>query len=111
MKDTYNLRLKFREIHGEHHASGVEDQVATLGQQIHMAPNGLPHAALDAITLVRFAQNLASGEPYARTWRLLGAGVSGLLRGQKPAHGRRLALATGRIGTLIVGVLAQARAG
>ena len=66
MKNTHNLRLKFRKFQGEHNAPGMKDEVAALGKQIHMAAEGFFHAALDAVALVRLAQDLAGGETHAR---------------------------------------------
>ena len=77
LKDTHNLRLKFREFHGEHGAARMEDQIAALGQQIHMAAQGLAHAALDAVALMRLAQHLAGGEPDARACRRAARAVCG----------------------------------
>ena len=54
MKDTYNLRLKFREFDGKHKAAGMEDQIKAPGQQVDMAAQGLAHAALDAIAFMGF---------------------------------------------------------
>ncbi len=67
LKDTHNLRLKFRKFDGEHRAAGMQDQVEAAGQQVQMAAQGLAHAALDAVALMRLAQHLARGEPDART--------------------------------------------
>ena len=39
----------------EYAAAGMKDQIAALGQQIHVAANGLSHAALDAVALMRLA--------------------------------------------------------
>jgi hypothetical protein len=91
-----------------HGPAWMEDQIAALRKQIHMAAQGLAHAALDAVAVVSPAQHLAGGEPDARARREGDQAFSGLLR-QKPAHGARLALAAGSIGALIVGVLAEAR--
>jgi hypothetical protein len=66
MKDTHNLRLKFREFDGEHEAAGMEDEVEALGQHVDMAAQGLAQAALDAISFVCFADHFADGEPHAR---------------------------------------------
>ena len=108
LKNTHNLRLKFREFHGEHDAAGMKDQIEARGQQIHVAAQGLAHAALDAVALMGLAQHLARGEADARPQpEQLAPSVR--LRRQKPAHGCGLPLAAGRIGALIVGVLAQAR--
>ena len=69
-----------------------------------MPAQNLAHAALDAVALVRLAQHLAGGEPDARAG--LRASVCGA-RNQLIEGG--LAFAAGRIGALIVGVLAQTR--
>jgi hypothetical protein len=87
MKDTHNLRLKFREFDGEHEAAGMEDEIEALGEQVDMAAQGLAHPALDAISLVRFAHHFADGEPQARPNRQRRPGVSGLLRANEPTHG------------------------
>jgi hypothetical protein len=60
-QDTFNLRLKFREFHGQYAAPGMEDQIAALRQQVHVAAQGLSHAALDAVAFMRLAQHLARG--------------------------------------------------
>ena len=36
LKDTYNLGFQFRKFHGEHDPLGVEDQVASLRQQVNV---------------------------------------------------------------------------
>jgi hypothetical protein len=62
LKDTHNLRLKFRKFDGEHDAARMEDEIEALRQQVDVAAQGLAHAALDAVALMRLAQHLARGE-------------------------------------------------
>jgi len=87
-------------------------EIAAQGEQVRMAAEGLAHAALDAVALMRFAEDLAGSEAYAGCGggRERTGGRFERLRGQKPAHGSRLAFASGRIGSLVVGMLAQAEA-
>jgi len=47
----------------------MEDQIAALRQQLHMAAQSLSHAALDAVAFMGFAQDLANGEAGARSCR------------------------------------------
>ena len=91
----------------------MKDEIATLGQKVHVAAQGLSHAALDAVAFMGLAQHLARGEADTRSyWVVWGAvSASRLLRGKEPAHGGGLALAAGGIGALIAGVLPQARVG
>jgi hypothetical protein len=115
MKDTHNLRLKFRKIDGEDETAGMEDEVGALGQQLDVPPQDVAHAALDAIPFMGFAQHLAYGETHAGSkwqlqWQARG-NEARLLGRQKPTHGRRLPLAAGSIGALIIGVLPQTLAG
>jgi hypothetical protein len=113
VKDTHNLRFKFRKFDGEDGTARMEDEIAAQRQQVYVAAQGLAHAALDAVAFMGFTKDLAGGEADARGC-LAGRGVVGggwRLRGQKPGHGRGLPLAAGRIGALIVGVLLEARAG
>jgi hypothetical protein len=37
LKDTYNLRLKFRKFQSQYNAARMENQIAALGQQPHVA--------------------------------------------------------------------------
>jgi hypothetical protein len=39
----------------------MKDQIAALRQQLNVAAQGLAHAALDAVALMRLAENLANG--------------------------------------------------
>jgi len=111
LKNTHNLRLKFLEIERQHRAPWMQDQVAARRQQFHVAAKRLSHAALDAVPLMSLAKHLAGGEADTRASRGLGNRAGSGPRSQKPAHGRRLALAAGRIGALIIRMLPQARAG
>lgn len=107
-KDTQNLALKLRKVHGEHDAARMKDEIAAWRQEIDVATESLAHAALDAIAFVGLADDLADRETDARCrWS---ARISHDLRGEEPAHGRGLPLAAGGVGALIIGVLAQARA-
>jgi hypothetical protein len=38
LKDTHNLSFQFREIHGEHRALRMEDQVASGRQLLNVTP-------------------------------------------------------------------------
>jgi hypothetical protein len=67
LKNTYNLRFKFRKFEGEDRAAGMKDQVAALRQHVHVAAQSLSHAALDAVAFMGFTQNLTGGE--ADAWR------------------------------------------
>ena len=109
MKDTHNLRFKFRKFEVEDRSAGMEDEIAAQRQQGDVAAQGLSHAALDAIAFMGFAQDLAGGEADARICWVVSA--SHLPRREEPAHGRGLTFAAGGIGALIVCVLLQARAG
>jgi hypothetical protein len=111
LKDTQNLPLKLREIHGEDDAARVKDEIEARRQKINVAAESLAHAALDAVALVGLADDLADSEADARGNRSSRAlkGLRGDLRGKEPAHGSGLALAAGSIGAQIVSVLAQAR--
>ena len=106
-KDTQNLALKLREVHGEHDAARVKDEIEARGQQIDVAAEGLTHAALDAVALVSFADDFADRETDARSRR--SSRALNDLRGQEPAHGSGLALAAGSVGAKVVSVLAQTR--
>ena len=66
MKNTHNLRLKFRKFEGQDDSAWVKDQIASLRQQVDVAAQSLSHAALDAIAFMGLAQNLAGGETHAR---------------------------------------------
>ena len=82
VKNTQNLCFKFREIYGENRSARMKDEVTAGGKQIRMAAKRLAHAALDAITIVRLAENFACSKSDARR-RCVTCRV---LRGQKPAH-------------------------
>jgi hypothetical protein len=107
VKDTHNLRLKFRKFYGENETAGMKDQIASLGQQINVAPQCFSHATLDPIALVSFANYFAGRKTNARRGSVMR--IIYLSWSQKPAHRRGLPLAPGRIGPLIVGVLLQAQ--
>jgi len=107
LENTHNLGFKFHEIQCEYRAARVENEIAGRGQQVKVAAQSFFHAALDAIALVRLAQNFANGEPNA--WR--NCRVIGRLRSEKPAHRCGLAFAAGRISALIISMLAQAQTG
>jgi hypothetical protein len=103
LENTHNLGFEFREFHGQHHAARMKDQVAAGGQQIDVTADGLSHAALDAIALVRLAQHFSGSEAGARRARGIAAGR---LRREKPAHRGRLPFARCLIGALVIGVFA-----
>jgi hypothetical protein len=84
----------------------MKNEIAALGHQLQMAAQGLSHAALDAVALMGLAEHLAGCE--ADTWSLKRFAHGRQARGQEPAHRCGLALAGGRIGALIVGVLTKA---
>ena len=67
MKNTHNLGFKFRKFESEDGSAWMEDQIAALRQQLHMAAQRLSHPALDAIAFVGFTQNLADGKANARS--------------------------------------------
>ncbi len=66
-EDMNYLCFKFREIQGQHRTPRVQNQIASLRQQVEMTAQRLAHAALDAIAFVRFTQYFAGGESHA--WR------------------------------------------
>jgi hypothetical protein len=70
MKNTHNLSFKFPKFDGENGAAWMEDEVAALGQQVDVAAQSLAHAALDAIALMGFAQDLAGSEANPRRFWL-----------------------------------------
>ena len=80
-KDTHNLGFEFREFHGEHRTMRMKDQVAPRRQQVKMTAQRFAQPPLDAIALVRFAQDLADSETDARARRSVR-----VCRRQKPAH-------------------------
>ncbi len=61
MKDTHDLGFKFREFESHDETAGMQDEVETYGKQLYVATKTLTHAALDAIALMRFADDLADG--------------------------------------------------
>jgi hypothetical protein len=69
LKNTHNLRLQFREFHRQHRAPRMEDQIAALGKQFHMATDRCSHPPLQPVALVRLAHHLARGQAHARTFR------------------------------------------
>jgi len=111
LKDTHNLRLKFRKFKREHNAPWVQYQIESMGKHLHMPPQSLAHAPLDAVAFMRLAQHLARRNPDARSGRQCCPGIRSSLSGQKPAHRCRLALAARGVGALIIGVLLQTRPG
>lgn len=81
----------------------MKNQIRCQRQEIQVAAKSLAQAPLDAVTFVRFAQNLARSEP--DPWPIRsGHG----LRSQEPTHGRGLALARACVGALEISVAAQA---
>lgn len=100
-EDAHDLRFQLSEIDRKQAAARMKYQVEALGKQVYMPAQGLSHAPLDAVAVMRLAQRLPRGDPNARA-----AGARSL-RGKEPAHGCGLAPAAGRIGALVVGVLAQ----
>jgi len=69
LEDTHDLGFQFHEVEREDDAAGMEDEIAAGGEQIDMAAEGLAEAALDAVALVSFAEDLAGGEADARGGR------------------------------------------
>jgi hypothetical protein len=67
MKDTHNLGLKFRKIESEHVAAGMEDEIAIVGQQVHMAAQGLAHATLNEVAFMGVAEHFACSKADAGT--------------------------------------------
>jgi hypothetical protein len=111
MEDTHNLSFKFPEFDGHHKPSRMQDEIEPRREQIHMPPQSLAHAPLDAIAFMRFAQHFARGQTHARPGRERSTGVGWPLPRHKPAHRCGLTFAADRIGTLIVGMSLQAHAG
>ena len=111
MKNTHNLGFEFREFEGHHRPARMQDQIEALGQQIHVTPQDLAHAPLDAIALMSLAQHFARGETDAGPGRHCSARESRLLRREKPAHRSGLPLAAGGVGALIIGVPGEPRSG
>ncbi len=70
----------------------MEDEIGSIGKQVHVPAQGLAHAALDAIALVGFAKHFAGGQTHARpAWfRVSAAWVAGCgftwSRREKPTH-------------------------
>jgi len=83
----------------------MKDEIAVRRQEFEVTAKGLAHAALDAVAFVRFANDLAHGQPHAR------ARHCRRLRGQEPGDGWRLPLAACRVSALIISMLAQTNAG
>src|SRR5262249_23415689 len=104
-KDTHDLGFEFREFHGEHHAARMEDEIAASGKKIDVAAQDLAHAALDAVTIMSFAQHLAGSKPDAGRCRL--TAIHLCLWCEEPAHGCGLTLTRRGVGALVVGVPAQ----
>jgi hypothetical protein len=111
MKDTHNLGFKFREFEREDEAARMEDEIEACGEQMDVAPQSFAHAPLDAIAFMRLAKDFACCKSHAWAGWHWSSGEGGLLAGEKPAHGRGLALAAGCIGTLIIGVALEAGSG
>jgi hypothetical protein len=110
MKDTHNLRFKFREFHSHDETARMEDEIEASGQLANVAAETVAHAPLDAVALMRFADYLTDGKADAGTGGQWSSSPGGRLPGEKPAHGSGLPLAAGSIGALIVGVPLQTRA-
>src|SRR5208282_4872090 len=108
-KNTHNFVLQFPKLHGEDDAARMKDEVDARRQQVDMAAQGFAHTALNAVALVRFADDFADGEPDARSGSA-GRGVDWLRR-EEPARGCRLAFARCRVGPYIVCMLAQPKTG
>ena len=81
-ENTQNLCFKFPKFHGEHRAPRMKNQVAAFREHLCVAAQSFSHAALDAIALMRFAENFASSEPDPGCF----AGICGIMQGKKPAH-------------------------
>jgi len=111
MKDTQNLRVKFREFNGHDETAGMKDEIKALRKQFDMATEAFAHAALDAVAFMGFADYLADGKSDTRAGRQRSACIGGCLPRHEPAHGRRLPFAAAGVGALIVGVLFQTRLG
>jgi hypothetical protein len=86
MKNTHNLRLKFRKFKGQHKPPGMQDQIESSWQHVSMTPQRLAHTPFDAVALVGLAEHLARSKSHTRPSRQCGPCVSGSLPGQKPAH-------------------------
>lgn len=97
LKDTHDLRLKFHEFEGKHGAARMEDEIEAFREQLNVAAESLAETALDAIALVGLTEDFAGGEADPRRGGTCVTSIAGmrLPRGKKPAHGRRLALASG----------------
>lgn len=70
-----------------------------------MVAQSFTHTALDAIAFMSFADNLACGEADTRA-KDVRIGLR-RLRGEEPAHRCGLAFATGRVGSLIIGMFGK----
>src|ERR1700679_56203 len=101
MKDTHNLGLKFPEFKRHDKPPRMENQIEPRREQIHMAPESLAHAPLDAIAFMRLAEHFACGQSHARSGGEWSSGIGWTLPRHKPAHRRGLMLAAARIGALI----------
>ena len=110
MKDTHNLSFQFPEFECHHKPPRMQNEIEPRRQQIHMPPQSLAHAPLDAIAFMRFAQHLARGQTHARPGSQRSSGIWWPLPRHKPAHRCGLTFAAARIGTLIVGMSLQAHA-
>jgi hypothetical protein len=97
----------------------MEYVIASTGQQVDMAAQRFPHAALDAVALSGFAQHFAHGETDTRSRARNGRAGSLVFkrrrgrnlrcpRRKEPAHGCGLPLAGSRVAAQIIGVFAQA---
>jgi hypothetical protein len=67
LKNTHNLRFKFPEFERHHNPTGMQNQVEPMRQQLHMSPQNLAHAPLDAVALNRFAEDTPRGQAHSRT--------------------------------------------
>ena len=110
MKDTHNLSFKFPEFECHHKPPRMQNEIEPRREQIHMSPQSLAHAPLDAIAFMRFAQHFAGGQTHARPGSEPSPGIGWPPRRHKPAHRRGLTFAAARIGTPIVGMSLQAHA-
>jgi len=69
MKNTHNLRLKFRKFKRQHKTARMQDQIETFGKQFYMTPQSLAHPPLDTVAFVRFAEDLSGSKAHTRARR------------------------------------------
>jgi len=86
MKNTHNLRLKFRKFKRQYKPPGMHYQIESRGQHVDMAPQSLAHAPFDSVAFMGLAENLSRGKAHTRPSRQCSPRISGSLPGQKPAH-------------------------